>query len=192
MSNCIDIVNGSDRVVFLRDEIDAVALKALVDSATKEDGEHGDKDEAALARHTAWWYLKRNSVIDHRGAVVYLGRGESSHTDRSFKATLLLLCKFMKKAKYHTFFITDEGDRHSKVYREVVEFNAVLKIDGETLAEKDARLKEWFDKKYGKIDYSKIKVRTLTEKGWEEDGKIVPGPMPVIELVQPKPMPNRP
>jgi len=132
MSNCIEFVKGSDKVVFLKDEIDVVALKALVDSAAPKDKD-GGKTPEERDRYFAWWFLQQNSIIDSRGAVIWFGRGNSTHTNRDFDGTLMLLAKFMKKAKYHTFFITDEGDGHRRVYREDTEFNSSIKINGKSL-----------------------------------------------------------
>jgi len=132
MSNCIEFVSGSEKIVFLKDEIDVVALKALVDSATPKDKTLVDTEEGRK-RYIAWWFLQQNSIIDSRGVVIWFGRGQSTHTNRDFNATLLMLAKFMKKAKYHTFFITDEGDGHRRVYREDTEFNSSIKINGKPL-----------------------------------------------------------
>ena len=124
MSNCIDFVKGSDKVVFLADEIDVPALKALVDSV-KGLPKAPELDEATGHQgYIAWWFLSR-AFIDHRGVVIRFGAsGRSSHTNRDFSATVIMLSRFMKKDKYHTFFITDEGDGFRKVYREIVNFRS--------------------------------------------------------------------
>lgn len=100
--------------------------------------------------------------MDHRGVIIEFGRGRSGHTNRDFDSTLLMLAGFMKKEKYHTFFITEEGDGHRTVYRESIEFKGYAK----QVEERDARIKAKIDAM--NIDYSKIKVRTLTPQGWVE------------------------
>jgi hypothetical protein len=153
MSNCINIVKG-EKVVFLRDEIDVDALKEFVTKA----------EENSLA----WWFLQANSVIDSRGAVVMFGRGRSTHTNRDFDAVILALSKFMRKEKYHNFYVTEEGDGFRRVYHEVVEFKGYA----QQLEKRDARIKAKIDAMH--IDYSKIKVRTLTPNGWV-DGDFATG-----------------
>lgn len=163
MSNCIDFVNGSDKVVFYRDDIDAPALKALVDSATQADQDCTDKaDLASRDRYFAWWFLKGNSVIDDRGAVIYFGRGNSGHTNRDFDGLLEMLFRFTKRSKYHTFFITDEGDGHRKVYREQIEFHPTTpRFNGKTRQEKDAAIKAHVDRMLKGVDFSKITIKPV-------------------------------
>lgn len=133
MSNCIDFVGGSEKVVFLKDEIDVVALKTLIESVKglPKAPECDSKDN--YAGYIAWWFLSR-AVVDDRGAVIRFGcSGRSSHTNRDFDATLILLGRFMKKPKYHTFYVRDEGDGFRRIFREDVEFNTVVKLNGKPI-----------------------------------------------------------
>lgn len=159
MSNCIEIVRGR-KVVFLKDEIDIEKFKVLVDSVAGLPAAPTERDG-----NIAWWFLQRNSLVDQRGVVINFSEGRSSHTWRDFEATLEVLKGFMKKPKHHHFVVSDEFDDFRSQSALDVEFSRVT-IGGKTREERDAAAKAYVDSL--KIDYSKIKVRTLTKDGWVE------------------------
>lgn len=123
MSNCIDIVQGGE-VAFMYDEIDIPAFRRLLASA-KQCDYAGTPSPKELAADVAYWYLSTAWVTDYK-VVINFGWGRSSHTTRSFRATLIHLSKLIKKKKFHTFYVTDEGDGHEQVYKWSVDFKSLL------------------------------------------------------------------
>ena len=125
MSNCIQLVDN-ESVVFTPDEIDVDAFKALVASSKKHDYKQPFTPEIGKA-NCAWWFLETNHhVIDGKGVMIEFGCGRSSHTWRDFRGLLSTLAPLMKKAKYHTFWASDEFDGFKDVFKIKLNFKVGL------------------------------------------------------------------
>lgn len=165
MSNCIwfhQAHGKTNKVVFLRDDIDVAGFQKLVASGrdVKTGSTLTDEERGA---YYAFWFLQGNSFADARGVIIHFGDGRSGHTWRDFEGLMAVLQPLLKKPKYHTFCVTDESDGGEQSSFMDVEFKRMT-LDGKTREERDARAKAYVDSL--KIDYSKIKVRTLTPQGW--------------------------
>lgn len=122
MSNCIDIVRGGE-VTFFFDEIDIPAFKSLV--ASSRDVGFGNMTPEEVKIYYAWWFLDHAEVTD-ASVTIRFGHGRSGHTNRDFKGTIKVLSGFMKKKKFHTFFITDEFDGHKQVFKWSLDFKSLV------------------------------------------------------------------
>ncbi len=108
MSNCISI--RASEVIFTLEELDISGLMTLLDSVRAVTDYH-DLDTLSHDQQIAWWFLAQNTHLLDGGRVsIKFGRGRSSHTWRDFGATLVLLSKFVRIPKRHTFYISDEFD----------------------------------------------------------------------------------
>lgn len=174
MSNCIwfhQAQGKTNKVVFLKDEIDVAGFKAMV--ATARDVKTGSTlTDEEVGAYYSWWFLQDNHIADARGVVIFFGEGRSTHTHRDFEGLMKVLQPFLKKPKYHTFCITDEFDGGQKMFFMDVEFKRMT-LDGKTQEEREARAKAYVDSL--KIDYTKVKVRTLTPNGWVEGDEFSTG-----------------
>ncbi len=115
MSNCIEIRNGV--VPFHKSILNIPALQNLL--ASVKDLKTAPKDNQG---YFAWWFLSQNTVIQGDYAFIHFGAGRSSHTNRDFKGTLILLKEFMLRQKTWVFKYTDEFDGHQKVLKWKVDF----------------------------------------------------------------------
>lgn len=111
MSNCIELVQGSDHLTFHHDEIDGLGLSELIREAeAKVDKNNCVNEDVEVRLKIAWWFLSKNTTFNEHGVIINLGSGRSGHTWRDFGATFHVLSKFIKKPKTVEFSICDEGD----------------------------------------------------------------------------------
>jgi len=110
MSNCIQIVKGSNIVRFNSDDIDIDKVKEYLKRADQSKGT--GKSEEDRFNDNLWWFFSHDNVsIDAMGVVVRFGEGESTHTWRDFDWVLDCVIKpIMKRSKVHVFCTRDEFD----------------------------------------------------------------------------------
>lgn len=115
MSNCIDIIRGSNVVLFKSDDIDVGKVKEYLKRADLPKVLHvfeNVKSEEDRFNDSLWWFFSRRNVsIDDMGVTVIFGEGQSSHTSRDFNWVLNCVIKpIMKRSKTHIFCTRDEYD----------------------------------------------------------------------------------
>lgn len=110
MSNCISIRDGA--VTFSPQEMNlpALLLALEVHKDCKGFELHGRDNEMEWACQNAQWFLVkgRNLEVSTRGVRVTFGDGNSSHTWRDFRGTVLFLNKFMLRTKTHVVSLRDD------------------------------------------------------------------------------------
>jgi len=120
MSNCIEIDNPM--IYFRNEEIDRVALEKLLIEAggniTIGPGKcpfgYANDQEATL--NNVWWFLcGAVEFHDSNGVMIHFATGRSTHTERDFRSTLLILCKYLKKEVNLSFKVRNEYDGFKRV-----------------------------------------------------------------------------
>ena len=122
MSNCIQFHNPE--VFFSAKEIDLPAYRERCDRLRNSDPRNmpGKTDQEREDKSFAW-FLSSNSDFRADGVVIRFGEGNSSHTHRDFRYTILcLLSPYMKRFKAHVFVLSDEYDGFSTRFRETFVF----------------------------------------------------------------------
>ena len=127
MSNCIDIHHGSHILRFSPKTLDVETFISRcedIEAVVKGTNDVPARAEQALNEDQDdinwWWYLSSNSKVSDSGwLTVRLAEGRSSHTNRDFKWVMQEICKYLLKPKTFVLHITDEGDGHIQLYREV-------------------------------------------------------------------------
>ncbi len=115
MSNCIEIVKGSNIVRFNSDDIDIDKVREYLKRADQSKGKHvweSGKNAEDKFNDSLWWFFSHSNVsIDDMGVVVRFGEGQSTHTWRDFDWVLDQAIKpIMKRSKVHVFCTRDEFD----------------------------------------------------------------------------------
>lgn len=117
MSNCIHI--DTPRLVLSYSQVDASGLHDLVNRVIDlPDAPDWQSDPDG---NCAWWFLSTNVEFTPKGVTITFGQGRSSHTNRDFRYTLMILSKFMMQSVKVRFTTRDEYDNFEAKNYEVVD-----------------------------------------------------------------------